>query len=176
MYAFNIIPAKKLKYNELIRQAAAGHATDCPYKNSLTLKIDEDLKAKKRSQNDEDSATSLQYFYDADHIKKMNAISEKAQNEKKRRQEAREKAELEPCWFCLGGSKVERHYIVSVGDKSYLAYAKGAINKDHLLIIPIDHVQSSVHADQQLLDDINKYPFFCCFNFEILGFNAKNLP
>ncbi len=43
--------------------------------------------------------------------------------------------------------------------KSYLAYAKGALNKDHLLIIPIDHVQSSVHADAKLLEDINKYKF-----------------
>jgi hypothetical protein len=47
----------------------------------------------------------------------MNEINEKAMNEKKRRLEAKESKELEPCWFCLGGSKVERHYIVSVGDK-----------------------------------------------------------
>lgn len=41
--------------------------------------------------------------------------------------------------------------------KCYLAYAKGALNKDHLLIIPIDHVQSSVHCDQELLDEIDKF-------------------
>ena len=38
-----------------------------------------------------------------------------------------------------------------------MAYAKGAINKDHLLIIPIDHIQSTVHADDKLMDEINKY-------------------
>ena len=27
------------------------------------------------------------------------------------------------------------------------------------MIIPIDHVQSSVHADEALLDEINKYKF-----------------
>jgi hypothetical protein len=147
-----------MNYQELVRQAAAtGHATDSPYKDRLTIKT-ENLKTK--SKNNDDPSSSLQYFYDQEHIQKMNEINERALGEKKRRQEAKEKAELEPCWFCLGGSKVERHYIVSVGEKSYLAYAKGAINKDHLLIIPIDHVQSSVHADEKLLEDITKYPFF----------------
>lgn len=44
-------------------------------------------------------------------------------------------------------------------NKCYLAYAKGALNKDHLLIIPIDHVQSSINCDDELLEEINKYPF-----------------
>ena len=38
-----------------------------------------------------------------------------------------------------------------------MAYAKGAINRDHLLIIPIDHVQSTIHADEKLMKDIEKY-------------------
>lgn len=87
----------------------------------------------------------------------MEAEQEKELEKQKRRLEASQNKEQEPCWFCLGGSKIERQYIVSVGDKCYLAYAKGALNKDHLLIIPIDHIQSSVHADDKLLEDINKY-------------------
>jgi hypothetical protein len=64
----------------------------------------------------------------------MNEINEKAMNEKKRRLEAKESKELEPCWFCLGGSKVERHYIVSVGDKVivFLEYGKKILIKFYL--------------------------------------------
>lgn len=40
-----------------------------------------------------------------------------------------------------------------------MAYAKGALNQDNLLIIPIDHVQSSVHADEELVEEINKYKY-----------------
>lgn len=138
---------------ELAQQTSA-QSTDCPYTNSISIKSDQPVKRKQESNNDEES--TAQFFYDADHIKKMNELNERAL-EKKRRIEENKNKEPEPCWFCLGGSKVERQYIVSVGDKCYLAYAKGAINKDHLLIIPIDHVQSSVHADEKLAKDIEKY-------------------
>ena len=149
-----MIPAKKMTLQELAQQTSS-QSTDCPYTNSLSIKIDQPVK-RKQDKNDDDDEAAAQFFYDADHIKKMNEINEKAL-EKKRRIEENKNKEHEPCWFCLGGSKVERQYIVSVGDKCYLAYAKGAINKDHLLIIPIDHVQSSVHSDDKLLNDIEKY-------------------
>jgi hypothetical protein len=183
LYAFNIIPAKKLDFRELIASTTA-QISECPYASAITIVPESEIN---RS-NDE---PTLQYFYDADHIKKMNEINDKKQMDKKRRMEAAQNRELEPCWFCLGGSKVERHYIVSVGNKSYLAYAKGALNADHLLIIPIgiyfyenkcykrnidykiifikDHVQSSVHADADLLEDITKYKMAL-----VSYFKAKN--
>lgn len=128
MYAFNVTPAKKLSQQELAHNTS-GQATDCPYTNSLSIKIEQPVKRKQTDQDEYDEDNAAQFFYDAEHIKKMNAINEMAMNEKKRRTEAAQARALEPCWFCLGGSKVERHYIVSVGDKCYLAYAKGAINK-----------------------------------------------
>ncbi len=147
MYAFNITPAKKINYIDIVRMAST-HITDCPYSHS-----ENNAESKKEDQS------GLQYFYDAEHIKKMNELNEKEMNEKKRRLEDSKAKEQEPCWFCLGGAKVERQYIVSVGDKCYLSYAKGALNKNNLLIIPIDHIQSSLNADDQLLTEIEKYPF-----------------
>lgn len=141
-----------MSYADLVRNPG-GIVTDCPYTDNLTINVNTSNK----KPNDDEQSSSLQYFYDADHIKKMNEINDKAQRDKKRKLEAAQARENEPCWFCLGGSKVERHLIVSVGDKSYLAYGKGPLNKDHLLIIPIDHVQCSVQADEKLLEDINKY-------------------
>jgi hypothetical protein len=82
-----------------VRQTA-NLATDCPYKDQVNVKISDDKP-------------SLQYFYDADHIKKMNEVNEI----NKRKFEEVQKKQQEPCWFCLGGTQVERHLIVSVGDK-----------------------------------------------------------
>ena len=41
------------------------------------------------------------------------------------------------CWFCLASPEVEKHLIVSVGDESYIALAKGGIDWNNLLIVPI---------------------------------------
>ncbi|CAB4012199.1 CWF19 1, partial [Paramuricea clavata] len=49
-----------------------------------------------------------------------------------------------PCWFCLGGSQVEKHLVVSVADHVYLAMAKGGLTPDHTLICPIAHYPSTV--------------------------------
>ena len=99
MYAFNIIPAKKINYIEIVRQSA-NLATDCPYNNTVNVK-------------NSDDQPMLQYFYDAGHIQKMNQVNEN----NKRKIEAAQNKQQEQCWFCLGGSQVERHLIVSVGDK-----------------------------------------------------------
>ncbi|RNA42364.1 CWF19 1 [Brachionus plicatilis] len=153
LYAFNIVPAKSLDYAELVRQTANPISSDNPYSTNLSLKNDDGSQY----YGDHDLQPSKQYFYDADYIKKMNELQEQEMLKQKRKLEAMHKQEQEPCWFCLGGSKVERQYIVSVGDKCYLAYAKGALNKDHLLIIPIDHVQSTVVANEDLMEEIDKY-------------------
>lgn len=46
----------------------------------------------------------------------MNEQHEKEVAKARRRMEMMSK-EREPCWFCLGGSKIERQYIISVGEK-----------------------------------------------------------
>ncbi len=99
MYAFNIIPAKNINYIDIVRQTTS-LATDCPYRNAVNVKSS-------------DEQPTPQYFYDAVHIQRMNEVNETA----KRKLEAAQNKQQEPCWFCLGGSQVERHLIVSVGDR-----------------------------------------------------------
>jgi len=113
LYAFNIIPASKMTSKELAAQTAT--CTDSPYRANIIISKD-NMKRKNGEDFDEDGPEGG-FFYDADHIKKMNAINEKAINLKKKRIEDREMRKDEPCWFCLGGTKVERHFIVSVGEK-----------------------------------------------------------
>jgi hypothetical protein len=134
LYAFNITPMSYMDRKELIKFIP--ETTQSPYDES---------QSKKRPLEDE---PSLQYFYDAKQIEKMS---------KKQQKIERKSTHLEPCWFCLGGTQVEKHYIISIGRKSYLAYAKGALNKDHLLILPISHVKSTVISDDETLEDINLY-------------------
>ena len=114
LYAFNIIPARKMSLRDLAQQS--GQSTESPYTGKLSVKSEEALKRKNDAEQEEHS-TGGQFFYDQEHIKKMNAIHDKDMMTKRKKMEAAANKEQEPCWFCLGGSKVERHYIVSVGDK-----------------------------------------------------------
>lgn len=50
--------------------------------------------------------------------------------------------ETNPCWFCLSSAKVEKHLIIAIGEHCYLTLAKGGITDNHLLILPINHIQS----------------------------------
>ncbi len=43
------------------------------------------------------------------------------------------------CWFCLKNTKLETHLLVSIGDESYLAFPKGGLTDEHLLVIPLSH-------------------------------------
>lgn len=56
-----------------------------------------------------------------------------------------------PCWFCLGSPEVEKHLVVSVGTSVYLALAKGGLNEQHVLILPIGHFQSLVTCSDDVL-------------------------
>ena len=70
--------------------------------------------------------------------------------ERKRRQQQirsdiregkRQKREEGDCWFCLGGEHVRKHMVVSVGHHCYVALARGGVNSQHILILPIQHHQ-----------------------------------
>lgn len=110
LYAFNLTPSKNLDYRELIKHSAANLATDSPYGGFLSL-TNEGLYSH------ETESINNSFFYDNDYIKKMNELNEKRANKLKRQMEREQNKEQEPCWFCLGGSKIERQYIISVGDK-----------------------------------------------------------
>jgi hypothetical protein len=43
------------------------------------------------------------------------------------------------CWFCLASPTCEKHLIVSVLDNCYIAMPKGPVNKNHALIVPVNH-------------------------------------
>lgn len=61
------------------------------------------------------------------------------------------------CWFCLASTNVEKHLVVSVGLKVYLAVAKGALVDEHLLICPIEHIQNSLRQSDALTEEITQF-------------------
>ena len=91
MYAFNITPARKLSFRELIEPTHT-QPTDCPYRGRLNVQSELAESVKKQAGDDQQC---LQYFYDAEHIKQMNEASEKKMMEKRRRAEASQSKEQE---------------------------------------------------------------------------------
>lgn len=43
------------------------------------------------------------------------------------------------CWFCLASPTCEKHLIVNLADYCYVTMPKGPVNKNHTLIVPINH-------------------------------------
>lgn len=61
------------------------------------------------------------------------------------------------CWFCLGGDKVEKHLVASVGNLCYLAAAKGQLVPGHMLICPIAHHGSSLELPEDTAEEVKRY-------------------
>eukprot|EP00730_Choanoeca_flexa_P008867 TRINITY_DN12551_c0_g8_i2.p1 TRINITY_DN12551_c0_g8~~TRINITY_DN12551_c0_g8_i2.p1 ORF type:complete len:524 (+),score=105.98 TRINITY_DN12551_c0_g8_i2:2-1573(+) len=61
------------------------------------------------------------------------------------------------CWFCLGSPKVEKHLVASASKLVYMALPKGPLCKGHVLIIPVQHIQSVVALDKPVAEGVNKY-------------------
>lgn len=137
LYAFNISPLKTMQRSELVAQPSV--VTDIPF-----LPEHIEVKGEKKQQ----------FFFD------MNAKMEDEGRGKKRRNEEDDpgrKVAAGPCWFCLSSPEVEKHLIVSVGEHSYVALAKGALTPDHIMILPIGHHQCLVSLPEEVSQEIDKF-------------------
>jgi len=139
LYAFNITPMKHLDRADLVVQPVG--CTDVPFTQS-----DIEIQGEKKQQ----------FFYD------MNAKMEEDGGKGKKRKNdnndgGAKKAASGPCWFCLSSAEVEKHLIVSVGEHTYLAIAKGALTGDHVMILPIGHHQCSVGLPEEVSEEVNKF-------------------
>lgn len=68
-------------------------------------------------------------------------------NDPKMKQKIHPLMQRSGCWFCLSNPIVEEHLVVSVGDENYIAMAKGGLSPHHLLIIPIEHLNTLVSPE-----------------------------
>jgi len=138
LYAFNIVPLKNMERLELVAQPPG--VTDIPFTQEHI-----EVQGEKKQQ----------FFYD------MNAKMEDEGKGKKRKhdggEEGGKRAPAGPCWFCLSSPEVEKHLIVSVGEHSYLALAKGALTPDHVMILPISHHQCIANLPEDVSEEIDKF-------------------
>jgi len=52
---------------------------------------------------------------------------------------------------------VEKHLVTSIGKNVYLALAKGGLTPDHVLILPITHVPSTLQLDEDTRAEVDEY-------------------
>ena len=78
----------------------------------------------------------------------------------------------EDCWFCLATEHVSTHLILSVGNENYLALAKGALNDEHVLILPIVHVASSLDLTPEQATEMDRYKLTLRKYYRSKGFDC----
>lgn len=149
LYAFNIIPAIRLENDCLLKQP--DDTTDNPFNN---LNFDNLLSIKRQ-----ESMNKGSFFFSLD---AKNNNSQKKRPNSEEHQDKRLKTADNACWFCLSSPDVEKHLIISIGDDSYLALAKGGLIDRHFLILPIGHYRSLAEIEHnpdlvKVRDEINKF-------------------
>ncbi|XP_028399812.1 CWF19-like protein 1 [Dendronephthya gigantea] len=146
LYAFNIVPLCHMKQEELVKQP--DDVTEIPYG-----KLQKNLSSNQNTQQN----PAQNFFFD---------VNSKSEGQKRKNEDSTQRQPMKrkgpppiqgPCWFCLGGSQVEKHLVVSVADHVYLAMAKGGLTGDHTLICPIAHYPSTVELPDEALMEIEKY-------------------
>ena len=58
----------------------------------------------------------------------------------------------ETCWFCLSNPAARKHLIADIGEEVYLTLAKGPLTPEHVIIVPIEHVSSTLNNLGEALD------------------------
>lgn len=163
MYAFNIVPLVSMDKTELVKQPS--DVTECPY-NKVSSGSNVNTAGEETNLQSQASATGQNFFFDMSNTGKSQRPGQKRHRdhggeEGGSNREPRQRKGPPPlkgsCWFCLGSPEVEKHLVVSVGDDSYVALAKGGLVPDHVLICPIAHFESTVKLTEEVLMEIEKF-------------------
>lgn len=62
--------------------------------------------------------------------------------------------EASACWFCLANPATRTHLIVEIGEAAYIALARGGLTRDHLIIVPIEHIPGNDRISLLLAEEI----------------------
>lgn len=138
IYALNVMPLEKMKVSELMQKTT--DETGCPF--------DFDDLQSKIFQIQKKVFATQQYFYN------MDPVDDEPQKKKRKGKIVFDQSK---CWFCLASPSVEKHLIITVGEHSYLALAKGGLTEEHFLICPIEHYQSSLNQTEEIKNEIQKF-------------------
>ncbi|ALC41443.1 CG7741 [Drosophila busckii] len=154
IYALSLKPVDKARLLDLVQKTT--DEIDCPF---IGLDFEGAIRKNETSENQ-------QFFYDMD-----------SGNNRKRRGEGgnREKRprimhiEQDNCWFCLSSDQVEKHLIITIGERFYLALAKGPINSHHILILSTKHVPCAAQLSNEEWEELDKFKNALRKYFKSLG-------
>ena len=86
------------------------------------------------------------------------------------REHIRAENRLKECYFCLENDRCEKKFVISLGESVYLALpVKGSLTKFHCLIVPSNHVTSIRTADEEVLEEVEKYKTGLLRMFHTMG-------
>lgn len=139
LYALSLTPVERMRITDLAQQTI--DETYCPYTPDILQYVKKDEK-------------NVQFFYNMNPPEEKRKHTGKDGNQRKRQKPVFDQSK---CWFCLSSPQVEKHLVISVGNESYLALAKGGLVDDHLLILPIEHHQSVLTLPESVLEEIGKF-------------------
>ncbi|XP_076819990.1 CWF19-like protein 1 isoform X2 [Clavelina lepadiformis] len=142
LYAFTITPMQHMNSSELNKQPP--DTTECPYKT----------KNNKPSANND---VGEQFRWNMNYTDQSRNRKRKSDNNNYRPEKKQARPQDWSCWFCLGGEKVDKHLVASVGHLCYVALAKGGLTDNHVLILPIAHHPSSIALPDDTAEEVEKY-------------------
>eukprot|EP00891_Asterochloris_glomerata_P004628 jgi/Astpho2/4628/e_gw1.00067.405.1_t len=64
---------------------------------------------------------------------------------------------VDGCWFCLSNPNADVELVASIGEECYLAIDKGAINDNHVLLVPIEHYPSTLTCSPNFHAEMERY-------------------
>nr|CAB3234912.1 CWF19-like protein 1 [Phallusia mammillata] len=144
LYAFSIMPMVKMNAAELIQQPP--DTTESPFK----------VQTSKTTPANSNNGEINQYRWNMDQPQGNNR-KRKSNNNFNNPPRKQSRPQDWSCWFCLGGEKVEKHLVASVGELCYVALAKGGLTWDHVLVLPIAHHPSSLDLPDDTVEEAKKY-------------------
>ncbi|XP_063698565.1 CWF19-like protein 1 homolog [Culicoides brevitarsis] len=148
LYAANIQPVEKMRVIDLLQKTT--DETECPY---LKLQFNVETSSginKNQEQN--------QFFYDMNdpqdfHGKRRHGGNNHGHQKRPRQQQF----DQEKCWFCLSSPDVEKHLVITVGENFYMAMPKGPINENHVLLLSVNHIQSSALLSNESWEELLRF-------------------
>ncbi|BFG05225.1 CWF19-like protein 1 homolog [Drosophila madeirensis] len=138
IYALTLKPVDKSRLLDLVQKTT--NEIPCPFAGlDLAGAVDKN-----------DTSENRQYFYDMETKKSK---GQRGYGKKRRMQEL----DQEKCWFCLSSPDVEKHLIITVGERFYLALAKGPINRHHVMILSTKHLPCAAQLSTEDWEELDKF-------------------
>ena len=155
LYAFNLLPMLTMPNLDLTSQPEG--TTENPYQEVLVRRVKRERAEKRKIMDSEEHQRNNATGYRWD----VELMAQDFEKEKNRNAplsaKVKDRGTDFTCWFCLGSEKVEKHLVISIAKHSYLALAKGGLDKFHCLVLPISHQGSSLDCLPECLEEIELY-------------------